>query len=118
MVWRYRAGTCVSTTDERRSATALSRSLATAQAIVAAGETDVATILAAAGAELDDPLIETDYLQIVNPTTLEPITQHQWARARAGRGKGWAGTPDRQPDALNGSNELPTACRGGKQHEE
>jgi pantoate--beta-alanine ligase len=59
--------------DERVRATGLSHSLAAAQALVAAGETDVATILETAHAELDDPLIETDYFQIVNPATLEPI---------------------------------------------
>jgi len=60
--------------DERASATALSRSLAVAQALVAAGETDVATVLAAAHAELEDPLIQTEYLHIVDPATLEPIS--------------------------------------------
>jgi pantoate--beta-alanine ligase len=60
--------------DERVSATALSRSLATAQAVVEAGETDVETILAAAQAELEDPLIQVEYFQIVNPATLEPIS--------------------------------------------
>lgn len=59
--------------DERERATALSRSLATAQALVAAGEADVATILAAADAELEHESLETDYFQIVNPATLEPI---------------------------------------------
>jgi pantoate--beta-alanine ligase len=60
--------------SEREHATALYQALATAQVLVAAGETDVATILAAADAELEDPQVRVEYLQIVNPTTLEPIT--------------------------------------------
>jgi pantoate--beta-alanine ligase len=59
---------------ERRRATALHQALATAKVLVAAGETDVATILAAALPELDDPGIRVEYLQIVNPETLMPIT--------------------------------------------
>jgi len=59
--------------DERERATALSRALAAAQALVAAGETDVPTLLAAADAELEHGLVETEYFQIVNPATLEPI---------------------------------------------
>lgn len=59
--------------DDRVRAAALSHSLAAAQALVAAGETDVAVILAAALEELEDPLIQTEYFQIVNPATLEPI---------------------------------------------
>ncbi len=61
--------------DERRRATALSRSLGAAQALVAAGETDVPTIVAAARAELDDQLLQTDYFQIVDPATLEPLNR-------------------------------------------
>jgi pantoate--beta-alanine ligase len=60
--------------DERVRATALSRSLSLVQAMVAAGETDAARILAAGRAELDEAQVETEYLQIVNPETLEPIT--------------------------------------------
>jgi pantoate--beta-alanine ligase len=60
--------------DERRRATALHQALATAQVLVAAGESDVAAILAAALEELDDPRIRVEYLQIVNPATLVPIT--------------------------------------------
>ena len=59
--------------DERQRATALSRSLAAAQELVAAGETDVPTILAAADAELEQESVQTEYFQIVNPDTLEPI---------------------------------------------
>lgn len=59
--------------DERRRATALSRSLQAAQALVAAGETDAPTILAAAHAELEQQSVHPEYLQIVNPATLEPI---------------------------------------------
>jgi pantoate--beta-alanine ligase len=63
------------TADERRRATALSRALTVAQALVAAGETDPAQVLAAGNAELEGARVETEYLQIVNPETLEPITR-------------------------------------------
>jgi pantoate--beta-alanine ligase len=59
---------------ERQRATALYQALATAQVLVAAGETDVATILAAAESELEYPEVKVEYLQIVNPETLAPIT--------------------------------------------
>jgi pantoate--beta-alanine ligase len=59
--------------DERRRAAALSRSLAAARERVAAGETDVPTILAVAHAELEEQAVQTDYFQIVDPATLEPI---------------------------------------------
>jgi pantoate--beta-alanine ligase len=60
--------------DERERATALSRSLRVAEALVAAGETNVNTIVAAARAELDGAPVLTEYLQIVNPDTLLPMT--------------------------------------------
>jgi len=60
--------------DERQRATALSRSLRVAAALVAAGETNVGTIIEAARAELDDAHVLTEYLQIVNPDTLLPMT--------------------------------------------
>jgi pantoate--beta-alanine ligase len=59
---------------ERARATALSHALATAQVLVAAGETDVETLLGAAGAELAEPQLKVDYFQIVNAETLEPLT--------------------------------------------
>ncbi len=59
---------------ERERATALHQALATAQVLVAAGETDVATIVAAASSELADPQLRLEYLQIVNPDTLMPLT--------------------------------------------
>ena len=60
--------------SERARATALHQALATAQVLVAAGETDVATLVAAAGSELADPQLRVDYFQIVNPETLVPMT--------------------------------------------
>ncbi|HUY58337.1 MAG TPA: pantoate--beta-alanine ligase [Solirubrobacteraceae bacterium] len=60
--------------DERQRATALSRSLRVAAALVAAGETNVGTIVDAARAELDGAHVLTEYLQIVNPDTLLPMT--------------------------------------------
>ena len=62
------------TSQERRRATALSRSLSVAQALVAAGETSVPTIVATASAELDRAEIATEYLQIVDPETLVPLS--------------------------------------------
>jgi pantoate--beta-alanine ligase len=60
--------------SERQRATALHQALATAQVLVAAGETDVATLIAAAHSELADPQLRVEYFQIVNPETLMPIT--------------------------------------------
>ena len=60
--------------SERRRATALHQALASAQVLVAAGETDVATIVAAARSELADPQLRVEYFQLVNPETLVPIT--------------------------------------------
>ncbi len=62
------------TSEERERAVALSRSLSVASTLVAAGETDVNTVLDAARTELDSAPVETDYLQIVNPQTLLPMT--------------------------------------------
>jgi pantoate--beta-alanine ligase len=62
------------TPDERARATALSRSLRVAGALVAAGETNVATIIEAARAELDDAHVLVEYLQIANPDTMLPMT--------------------------------------------
>jgi pantoate--beta-alanine ligase len=59
--------------DERQRAAALNRSLEAAQELVAAGETDVPTIVAAADAELERDSVQTEYFQIVNPATFEPI---------------------------------------------
>lgn len=59
---------------DRRRATALHQALATTQVLVAAGETDVATLVAAAHTELTDPHLRLDYFEIVNPETLMPIT--------------------------------------------
>jgi pantoate--beta-alanine ligase len=59
---------------ERQRATVLYQALATAKVLVAAGETDVATILAAAETELEHPEVKVEYLQIVNPETLAPLT--------------------------------------------
>lgn len=60
--------------EERERATALSRSLAVAQTLIAAGEDDVARVLAAARAELESALLDTDYFEIVDPDTLAPLT--------------------------------------------
>ncbi len=59
---------------ERKRATALYQALATIQVLLSAGETDAARLLAAARSELEDPLIRVEYLQIVDPDTLAPLT--------------------------------------------
>lgn len=59
---------------DRQRARMLNRALAITQALAAAGETDTATLLAAARAELADPHVRVDYLEIVDPDTLKPIS--------------------------------------------
>lgn len=61
--------------NERARAPALNHALATARVLAAAGETDVATLLAAAHSELADPQLRVDYFQIVDPDTLTPLTK-------------------------------------------
>jgi pantoate--beta-alanine ligase len=59
--------------DERERATALSRALQVAAEQVSGGETDVDTVTAAAIAVLDSADLSTEYFQIVNGDTFEPI---------------------------------------------
>jgi pantoate--beta-alanine ligase len=60
--------------DDRRAATALSRSLAAVRDEVNKGERDVARLLAALRRVLDaEPRVATDYAEIVDAETLEPI---------------------------------------------
>jgi pantoate--beta-alanine ligase len=71
--------------QERRSATALSRALAAAQAAFARGEQEPARLLAAARAVLSaDSRVQVQYLELVAPDTLEPVTG-VGAGARAAR---------------------------------
>lgn len=59
---------------ERASARALSRALGAAEAAVRAGERDVARLLAAMRAVLDaEPVVRPQYVQLVDPRTLEPL---------------------------------------------
>ena len=62
------------TPEGRSHAVALSRSLRVAEALVAAGETDVPTLVDAARNELASARVTTEYVQIVDPVTLEPLT--------------------------------------------
>ena len=62
------------TPGERNRASALSRALRVAETLVAAGGTDVPTIVTAARGELDSAQIATEYLQIVTPESLQPIS--------------------------------------------
>lgn len=60
--------------DDRRAATALSRSLAAVRDDVNKGERDAARLLAALRRVLDaEPRVATDYAEIVDAETLEPI---------------------------------------------
>jgi len=64
--------------EERRAARAIPRALEAARAAVAAGETDAATVVAAAREPIQaEPLLRIDYLELVDAERLEPI-----ARAR------------------------------------
>ena len=66
--------------QQRLAALALNRSLRAAQQLFAAGEHDAAVLLAAARAVLDtDPDVRAQYVELVDPDTLEP-------RAHARRG--------------------------------
>jgi pantoate--beta-alanine ligase len=59
---------------ERRAATSLSRALRAACAAIEAGERDASAILQRAGAILDrEPLVRTDYVELVNEMTFEPV---------------------------------------------
>jgi pantoate--beta-alanine ligase len=60
--------------DDRRAATALSRSLAAVRDDVNKGERDAARLLAALRRVLDaEPRVAADYAEIVDAETLEPI---------------------------------------------
>jgi pantoate--beta-alanine ligase len=59
---------------ERARATALSGALRAAEAAVAAGERDPARILAGARETLEEREVEPEYLELVSPETLAPVT--------------------------------------------
>jgi pantoate--beta-alanine ligase len=59
---------------ERQQATAIPRALSAASAVAFSGERDVATILAAATAELDAAGLTAEYLTVVDPDTLRDRT--------------------------------------------
>jgi pantoate--beta-alanine ligase len=61
--------------DDRRAATALSRSLATVKAEIGAGQRDAAHLIATVRRLLDsEPGVKTDYVEIVDAESLEPVT--------------------------------------------
>jgi pantoate--beta-alanine ligase len=61
--------------DDRRVATALYRSLEGLRAEISAGQRDAAHLIAAARRVLDsEPGVKTDYVEIVDAESLEPIT--------------------------------------------
>jgi pantoate--beta-alanine ligase len=63
------------TAGDRRAATALSRSLAAVKAEIGAGQRDAAHLIATARHLLDsEPGVKTDYVEIVDAESLEPIT--------------------------------------------
>jgi pantoate--beta-alanine ligase len=101
--------------DERERATALSRALRLAAALVAAGETETRTVISAARAELDGAGVETEYLQIVNQETLLPIENIEGSAlavvaARVGNTR----LIDNQPISSDVSSSRPPAAAGSK----
>ncbi len=61
--------------DDRRAATALSRSLEAVKAEIGAGQRDVAHLIAAVRRLLDsEPGVKTDYVEIVDAESFEPVT--------------------------------------------
>ena len=60
--------------DERTQATALYRALGAVQAAVAAGERDADAAVTAGRAELSAAHVEPEYLALVAPDTMEPVT--------------------------------------------
>jgi pantoate--beta-alanine ligase len=62
-------------TDERRRATALHRALSAVRAAVLDGEWDVARVLAAGRAELDEAGVDVEYLSLVDPETMESLQE-------------------------------------------
>jgi pantoate--beta-alanine ligase len=66
---------------ERGRASALRRGLAAAEAAVAAGERDSATLVAIARAEMTSAGIEPEYLELVSADTLAPMTHLNGAEA-------------------------------------
>jgi pantoate--beta-alanine ligase len=61
--------------DDRRAATALYRSLEGLRAEISAGQRDAAHLIASARRVLDsEPGVKTDYVEIVDAESLEPIT--------------------------------------------
>jgi pantoate--beta-alanine ligase len=61
--------------DDRRAATMLSRSLATVKAEIGAGQRDAAHLIATVRRLLDsEPGVKTDYAEIVDSESLEPVT--------------------------------------------
>jgi pantoate--beta-alanine ligase len=62
--------------EERRAAPTLYRALRTAQSLVAQGETDAGRVRAAAHEVLAaEPLIQTQYLELVDPLALDDVQQ-------------------------------------------
>lgn len=67
--------------DERRDAVGLFRALSAADEAFRSGERDAGVLLRRARAELEDfPLLHVEYLELVDPKTLEPLDR---ARAEA-----------------------------------
>jgi pantoate--beta-alanine ligase len=61
--------------DDRRAATMLSRSLATVKAEIGAGQRDAAHLIATVRRLMDsEPGVKTDYVEIVDSESLEPVT--------------------------------------------
>jgi pantoate--beta-alanine ligase len=101
------------TPDQRRQATALSRALRVVGTLVAAGETDVNTVLSAARNELDGAGVVTEYLQIVNQETLLPMKNVEGpALALVAAWVGETRLIDNQPISSDVSSSRPPAAAG------
>ncbi len=82
--------------DERRRALALSAGLREAERLTGAGETGARALTGAVRAELDRAGVEPEYVALVDPDTLEPLTGVRGAGPAGGRGARRRRTTDRQ----------------------
>ena len=61
--------------EEKQAALVLHKTLKKAESALLDGETDPATLLASLNSEIDaEPLVKRDYLELVNPETLLPVS--------------------------------------------
>ena len=74
---------------ERRTALAVPAALGAAARLAAQGERSAAVLLAAAGAAIDRPGVEAEYLALVDPESFDPVAELRRPRClRSPRGSG------------------------------